>query len=76
MQGITNARGAPSAATRSFPGEERRELHRRAGSGGGRVLTKNIWLQLDEASLPPAGRGDGSPELRLRQPRNSECTRI
>lgn len=69
MQGITNAQGAWSTGTRPF--FTGRGESRGAGSGGGKVLTKNIWLQLDEASLHP-----GSPELRLYRPRNSECTRI
>lgn len=69
MQGITNARERRNVGLSRRGGSH-------AGSGGGRVLTKNIWPQLDKADLPPAGRGDGGPELRLRRPRNSECTRI
>lgn len=66
MLGITNARQRSNAVLSRRGGS-------RAGSGGDRVLTKNIWPQLDKAELPPASRGDGSPELSLR---NSECTRI
>lgn len=69
MQGTASARERRNAVLSRRGGSH-------AGSGGGRVLTKNIWPQLDKANLPPAGRGDGSPEPRLRQPRNSECTRI
>lgn len=72
MQGITSARQRRNAVL--F--QQRREPRWLRGREGGRVLTKNIWPQLDKAELPPAGRGDGSPELRLRRPRNSECTRI
>lgn len=63
MPGITNARGTPSAGARPFPGEESAAPPRRVW-GKGRVLTKNIWPQLDEASLPPT---PGRPPRR--QPR-------